>query len=1062
MHRSCNRQSLPNFREPDSFAACARVVLCLICLGSIGCKRGFYLRTADRDAYCLIQEKGAGPSWTLQPGFNVTPDPRSRFYDPTCKTDPTLPIPAPQIYNYDVPPLVTEAPAPRDLNRNTTDQTNPNVDSTSEDTEPAAVSSPSDRNPSEPNSGNTSSANSAVGNLESTTLQDITTTSELQATSFAVYVDDGPSDLQLQGTDPAASPAPERLPIVVAAMVESGENSSDKPGDDQNQTSDGILRPSLLEPLGQTPLPRLGAVPQDAWLSLPETCLKRMLEFDTVRAEYERSFNRPVDESQLDAARRVNLENILEIALINSRDYQTRKETLYRVALRLSLQRFAYETKFLSRGNGASLGYTHDRNLGIENNSLSIQNGVGLSKSLYTGGDFIARFANDVVLTFNGPAGFSSSVGSEIFVDLFQPILQRDVRFEALTQAERDVVYAARDFVRIRKLLFRDLAAQYYALLLTYRGIAINTQDYFSNLREFNRAAATERAGRIPLFQVDQFEQNVLRSRGNLINSCNSLEGSIDRLKIRIGLPTELPLNIALQELEDLTQSDEANVLREQLARKSRVFLQQQEREGTAVAIPALTEVARRLLSLAEVNERIEEADQAQTADLTVLVALLETEEKRIEASKNEALLDKNSRAGDNEAQVLPAQLFIRNKEVLKLTLDSLRQELLLLKLVSDQSPNQSESPEFDRLTDQWYEQVQQYDALEEELVNVPFAQQAASLPILIAKAQQLLSSAKKLDQEIQTSLKQAGITLAQNDADLERLVEAVFVARNEVPTGSGLTALDVDMDEAMLTALVQRLDLMNQRGDLADSWRLIKYAGDDLRSILNLRTTQSIRTPPGSNKPFDFSFKDSTTRLSVDFDTPLNRRSERNIFRLALIDYNVTLRNLIDVQDNIKLDIRDDLRAIELDRNQYDIAIASAALAYDRVTSTRMQVALGQGNVTARDFLEAQQAYTQSLSAVAQQHINYINDRINFFVDVEQLQVDPVNFWPELRNEEYPFIPNTDFPSVSPNGYDTLPCGPWYSRRIRRMEQIPSGQATSIKPIIAPPPTVTADELIE
>ena len=61
---------------------------------------------------------------------------------------------------------------------------------------------------------------------------------------------------------------------------------------------------------------------------------------------YERSFDRPVTEKQLDASRRVNLENILELALINNRAYQSRKEALYAVALRLSLQRFQYDLRF--------------------------------------------------------------------------------------------------------------------------------------------------------------------------------------------------------------------------------------------------------------------------------------------------------------------------------------------------------------------------------------------------------------------------------------------------------------------------------------------------------------------------------------------------------------------------------------------------------------------------------------------------------------------------------------------------------------------------------------------
>lgn len=1030
---------------------------CLLTVNGGGCKRSFYRRTADRDAYNLINEKGQGPTWNVSSQYEVEPDPRSRFADPTCPTDPHLPRPAPQLYNYRLPELATPAPPPRDLDDAVPATGNNEPLPTPNTIPPAAQGVPPGAAPSVGPDVAPAAPQGAAAQLR--TLPAPPGSASAPAVLTASALRQLPLSAQ-QSTDLPPPPPADPPLIVPAAPLQ--------PGDIAPGESTAVTLPRLEEPLGLSPLPELGPVPIEAWASLPESCVRRMLEFETVRYEYTRSFGQPVSAGQLDPAQRVNLENILEIATINSREYQTRRETLYRVALRLSLQRFDYDLKFLSRGNGTSLDYAHDRVGGVEVNRLSAPTRVGITKSLYTGGDLVARFANDVVLTFNGPSGYSSSVGSELFIDLFQPILQRDVRFEPLTQAERDVVYAARDFIRYQKTLFRDLSSQYYSLLLTYRSIAINTQDYFSNLREFNRAAATEQAGRIPLFQVDQFEQNVLRSRGNVINSCNALEGALDRLKVRIGLPTELPLNVALSELEELTLRDEASVLREQLARKTRVFLQRQASEGTEVALPALTEVARRLLSLAEVNARIEADAEAlqsdlQNADLQILVALLEAEEKRVEAREKSRLLAVNAQAGADEAQLLPAQLFIRNKEVVLLTLESVRKELLLLQLVLEhaQSENRLQPspamaadlpglppPYFNHLLLRWQAEVKAYIELDRQLLNIPFAEQAALLPELNALANRRIEQARSLEQDILLELKQHDVRLPQQPAELEELVAMVLALRNQTPGEIGLAELEVDVDQAMLTALVQRLDLMNRRGQLADAWRQIKYAGDDLRSILNLRATQSIRTRTGFNDPFDFTFDDSSTRLSMDFDTPLNRRSERNVFRLALINYNVALRNLIEAQDNVKLEIRNDLRAIELDRNQYEIAIASAALAYDRVTSTRMQVALGQGNISARDFLEAQQAYTQSLSSVAQQHIGYIQDRIQFFLDLEQLQVDQVNFWPELRNESYPFLPNGDFSSTTPDGYGCLPEGPWYSDCLQRMEEVPSGVST----INAPP----------
>ncbi len=92
--------------------------------------------------------------------------------------------------------------------------------------------------------------------------------------------------------------------------------------------------------------------------------------------------------------------------------------------------------------------------------------------------------------------------------------------------------------------------------------------------------------------------------------------------------------------------------------------------------------------------------------------------------------------------------------------------------------------------------------------------------------------------------------------------------------------------------------------------------------SILNVRANQTIRTRNGQNKPFDFTFDDSTTSLGLDFDSPLNRRVERNTFRVDLINYNVALRTLIRAEDEVKFQVRNDLRNIELDQNQYEIAV--------------------------------------------------------------------------------------------------------------------------------------------
>ena len=235
------------------------------------------------------------------------------------------------------------------------------------------------------------------------------------------------------------------------------------------------------------------------------------------------------------------LEDIVQQALINRREYQTQKETLYRAALTLSLERYDYELKFATTGNGTALDYTHLQNDNGGVDTLRIPSVITLNKMMATGGNLVTRFANTVLLTFNGTNGFAADVGSEFLFDFSQTIFQRDILLESLTQSERNVVYAARTFARVRKELFTDLTNQYYNLLLRYRRIDIASQDYFSNLRSFEQGEAEYHAGRLPRFQVDQFEQSTLTSRRQLIEFCTNLELALDQLKLSIGLPPELP-----------------------------------------------------------------------------------------------------------------------------------------------------------------------------------------------------------------------------------------------------------------------------------------------------------------------------------------------------------------------------------------------------------------------------------------------------------------------------------------------------------------------------------------
>ncbi len=312
----------------------------------------------------------------------------------------------------------------------------------------------------------------------------------------------------------------------------------------------------MLRPVcGEFPLTR------SYWESIPADCRRRMFEFESVVEEYRATYGAEPQPADLDDSPRLALEDIIALTLLNSREYQAAKETLYRVSLALMLARFDYELKPTAGGNRTATNYTHNRSDGITVDRWTIgPTAFGVDKVLYTGGDILARFANEVVLTFNGPRGFATDVSSDLFFEFFQTIFQWDGELEGLTQAERDLVYAARDFARFRKDLFVQQASRYYNLILDFRRVEIDSQNYFTLVREFDQRAVEYRGGFTSRIDLDQIEQQVINGRRNLLNTCTSLENSLDDLKLRIGLPTEQLINLDLSELDMLTSRDELSV----------------------------------------------------------------------------------------------------------------------------------------------------------------------------------------------------------------------------------------------------------------------------------------------------------------------------------------------------------------------------------------------------------------------------------------------------------------------------------------------------------------------
>ena len=271
----------------------SRCLLCaLLALAATGCARRGYMRRADRESYGLLDEKTACKPWALAWGFNIQPDGRSRFSDPTPAEDPELPLPSPHLYEYELPEV-----RPRDPAR---------FGGVAAGAEDPAITIANDE-----------------GSIEelSEADSDAATSPEVRPVSY---------DADL------AADTPEGGPALVAAVAEVDIPTGAEPGSDGPGTA--AAETARFDPATGTL--RVAPIPEEVWDSLPSGCLRRMFEFSSIRDEYDRTFDREPPPEQRDDSPRLALEDIVELALINSREYQAQKETLYRAALALSLERY--------------------------------------------------------------------------------------------------------------------------------------------------------------------------------------------------------------------------------------------------------------------------------------------------------------------------------------------------------------------------------------------------------------------------------------------------------------------------------------------------------------------------------------------------------------------------------------------------------------------------------------------------------------------------------------------------------------------------------------------------
>jgi outer membrane protein TolC len=263
-----------------------------------------------------------------------------------------------------------------------------------------------------------------------------------------------------------------------------------------------------------------------------------------------------------------------------------------------------------------------------------------------------------------------------------------------------------------------------------------------------------------------------------------------------------------------------------------------------------------------------------------------------------------------------------------------------------------------------------------------------------------------EVDQAQQRVL-QAGDSLVRFQERYEQLLDE-FKVRLVLPTEAEieldqneLTALaelginqpDYTLDDAVETALNQRLDLATSRDYVDDAARKVEVAADGLGAELNLTGGMNVGSTPQTDLT-RLQFHNGTYTLGLSADLPLDRKSERNAYRRALITYERQRRSHEDDTDNIKLGVRDAYRELQKAAQTYQIQMNSLDLAQKRVESSTLL--LEAGRLTTRDLLDAQDDLLLAQNQLTAALVGHVVAKLNFFRDIGVLQVRPDGMWEE------------------------------------------------------------------
>jgi len=252
----------------------------------------------------------------------------------------------------------------------------------------------------------------------------------------------------------------------------------------------------------------------------------------------------------------IGLVDAVRIAAYNSREYRSRKESLYRTALGMDLHDDAFRSIFSGHlSSNVGVNYDKDERHAVADHAVSHNESatLGVSRKFRNGvrvtGSIMANVAG--MLTGDTRTAWGSSADLSVSIPLLRGSGEL-VNTESLTQAERSFIYEVRAFEEYKRSFICSIESAYLSLVLAKRRRQNQDEAFRRVIRSTRRSYRMAEASRTSRADFEQAHQSELSSKASWIASCQSYESTMDGFKMRLGLPPDARIEPRESDLEEL------------------------------------------------------------------------------------------------------------------------------------------------------------------------------------------------------------------------------------------------------------------------------------------------------------------------------------------------------------------------------------------------------------------------------------------------------------------------------------------------------------------------------